>query len=135
MNTTNEQNELLESDKPCAYLEDTLSDIRYKYIQNCDAKTNYAMIERGWRRFGHIHFTPECKSCNECKTIRIDTQEFEFSNSHKRIFRKNRDLKIYVQKTTIRIEQLTLFHKYHSFMSEKKDWDSNFIPPKEYQTS
>ena len=135
MNTKNETNELLEKSKPCAYLEDTLSDIRYRYLSICNDATNYAMIERGWRRFGHIHFTPECSGCTECKTIRIRTDEFHFTSSHKRVFNKNKDLKIYIQKPTISVEHLSLFNKYHSFMSEKKDWDENIITPKEYQSS
>ncbi|MBI3873895.1 MAG: arginyltransferase, partial [Arcobacter sp.] len=135
MNTTTNISEILEEFKDCAYLPTKLSDIRYKYMQHCDDKTSYAMTERGWRRFGFVHFTPECKNCNECKTIRIDVENFQFTASQKRVLNKNKDLKIYIQKPTISVEHLTLFDKYHSFMSEKKDWNENIISPKDYQAS
>jgi leucyl-tRNA---protein transferase len=135
MNNNENISELLEEFKDCAYLPTKLSDIRYKYMPHCDDATSYAMTERGWRRFGFVHFTPECKTCDECKTIRIDVKNFKFTKSHKRILRKNSDLKIYIQKPSISIEHLELFNKYHRFMMDKKDWSENYISPKEYQAS
>ena len=70
----NNTDNILEEFKECAYIPTKLSDIRYKYMPHCDDKTSYAMVERGWRRFGFVHFTPECKTCNECKTIRINVK-------------------------------------------------------------
>ncbi len=135
MNNNENTSELFEENKPCAYIDDTLSDIRYKYMPICDDATHYKMIERGWRRFGYVHFVPECKNCFECKTIRIDVENFKFTSSHKRILNKNKDLKIYIQKPTLSIEHLNLFNKYHNYMSEKKDWPHNNISPKDYQSS
>ena len=135
MNTEQKVSEFLEENRPCAYFDDRLSDIRYKFINNCDEKTYYKMIERGWRRFGNIHFVPECKSCFDCKTIRIDVNKFKFSKSHKRVLRKNRDISICVQKPTISVEHLNLFNKYHQYMKNKKGWSENIITPSEYQAS
>lgn len=135
MNTNRRVNELFEENKSCSYIDSQLSDIRYKYMSRCDSATHYKMIERGWRRFGYVHFTPECKNCYECKTIRINVENFNFTSSHKRIINKNKDLKIYIQKPTISLEHLTLFNKYHAFMSEKKDWPINTISAQEYQSS
>ncbi|MDX9743531.1 MAG: arginyltransferase, partial [Arcobacteraceae bacterium] len=135
MNRNEKNSELFEENKPCAYREDTLSDIRYKYIPHCDDTTHYSMIERGWRRFGYVHFAPECKNCFECKTIRIDVENFKFTSSHKRILNKNKDLKIYIQKPTLSIDHLNLFNKYHQYMHEKKDWPHNNITPQDYQSS
>ena len=127
--------EFLEEDKPCSYFDDRLCDIRYKFLDNCDPKTYYKMLERGWRRFGNIHFVPECKSCDACKTIRIDVKNFKFTKSHKRLFNKNKDIQIYVQKPSLSIEQLELYNKYHKVMEFKKDWNNNEITPGEYKAS
>ncbi len=135
MNKNENISELFEESKICPYLEDKLSDIRYKYMPHCSDTINSAMIERGWRRFGYVHFVPECKDCFECKTIRIDVEKFQFTASHRRIFNKNKDLKIYIQKPTLTVEHLTLFHKYHRYMNEKKDWPENIITPQDYQSS
>jgi len=128
-------NEFVEENKPCSYYDDRLSDIRYKYIDNCEPQTYFKMLERGWRRFGNIHFVPECKNCDACKTIRIDVANFKFTKSHKRLFNKNNDIEIYVQKPTMSIEHLDLYNKYHKVMHFKKDWLNNDITPGEYKAS
>jgi arginine-tRNA-protein transferase len=127
--------EFLEENKPCSYYEDRLSDIRYKYLDNCDPQTYFKMLERGWRRFGNIHFVPECKNCTECQTIRIDVENFKFTKSHKRLFNKNDDIEIYVQKPSLSIEHLDLYNKYHRRMQNKKGWNNNQITPGEYKSS
>jgi arginine-tRNA-protein transferase len=93
------------------------------------------MLERGWRRFGNIHFVPECRNCDECKTIRIDVENFKFTKSHKRLFNKNDDIEIYVQKPSLSIEHLDLYNKYHRRMQDKKGWNNNHITPGEYKSS
>ena len=128
-------NEFLEENKPCSYFDDRLSDIRYKLIDNCDPKTYFKMLERGWRRFGNVHFVPECKECTACQTIRIDVKKFQFTKSHKRLFNKNKDIEIYVQKPSLSIEHIELYNKYHKVMQFKKDWLDNEITPSEYKSS
>jgi len=127
--------EFLEEDKTCSYFDDKLCDIRYKYMDNCSVSEQLRMLERGWRRFGNMHFIPECKTCDECKTIRIDVEKFKFSKSQKRVLNKNKDTEVYVQKPTVTYEHIDLFNKYHRYMSEKKDWNENIIDVQEYNNS
>jgi len=127
--------EFLEEDKTCSYFDDKLCDIRYKYMDNCSVLEQLRMLERGWRRFGNMHFIPECKTCDECKTIRIDVAKFKFSKSQKRVLNKNKDTEVYVQKPTVTYEHIDLFNKYHRYMSEKKDWNENIIDVQEYNNS
>lgn len=127
--------EFVEENKHCSYFDDRLCDIRYRYMEHCDANEQMTMLERGWRRFGNMHFVPECKNCNECKTIRIDVQNFHFTKSHKRVLNKNKDTKVYVQKPTVTYEHLTLFNKYHKRMEYKKHWLENEIDVQEYHNS
>jgi len=70
-----------------------------------------------------------------CKTIRIDTNKFKFSKSHRRILRKNSDIEIYIQKPSISIDHINLFNCYHEKMQEKKGWKENIIDPAEYKYS
>ena len=127
--------EFLEEDKDCSYFDDKLCDIRYKYMEHCSSDEQMAMLERGWRRFGNMHFVPECKECTMCQTIRIDVAKFKFTKSHKRIFNKNKDTQIYVQKPTVTLEHLDLFNKYHEHMQYKKEWSENIIDVEEYHNS
>lgn len=127
--------EILEEQKQCAYFDDKLSDTRYKFIKDCDIDTYDKMVQRGWRRFGHVHFVPECKDCNECKTVRIDVKDLKFTKSQKRVFSKNKDIQIYIQTPTLSIDHINLFNKYHKNMTKKKDWNENQIDPAEYKHS
>jgi len=127
--------EFKEEDKQCSYFDDKLCDIRYKYMEYCSVEEQYNMLERGWRRFGNMHFVPECKDCDLCKTVRLDVANYKFSKSEKRLFKKNNDLVIYVQQPSISLDHINLFNKYHKNMEDKKGWPSNIIDPQEYQNS
>ena len=127
--------EFLEENKTCSYFEDRLSDIRYKYMEHCDTTEQTKMLERGWRRFGNMHFVPECRDCDACKTIRIDINKFEFTKSQRRVLNKNRDTKVYIQTPTVTYEHIDLFNKYHLKMEHKKSWHENKIDVQEYHNS
>jgi arginine-tRNA-protein transferase len=127
--------EFLEDNKQCSYFDDKICDIRYKYMDHCSSEEQLLMLERGWRRFGNMHFVPECKNCTECKTIRIDVKKFQFSKSQKRVLNKNKDTEVYMQKPTVTYEHIDLFNKYHKHMVGKKDWNDNVIDVQEYNNS
>jgi len=132
----NRQNlEFLEEDKPCSYFDDKRCDIQYKYMEYCSNEEQYEMLQRGWRRFGNMHFVPVCKDCDECKTIRIDVSKFVFSKNQRRILNKNKNTMVYIQKPTVTYEHLELFNKYHKHMKEKKQWQDNNIDVDEYCNS
>ncbi len=127
--------EFVEEDKQCSYYDDKICDIRYKYMESCTAEEQFNMLQRGWRRFGNMHFVPECKDCHECQTIRIDVKKYKFSKSERRIFNKNKNTKVYMQKPTVTLEHIELFNKYHKNMQDKKNWNENNIDVDEYVKS
>jgi arginine-tRNA-protein transferase len=127
--------EFLEENKPCSYFDDQLSDIQYRYMEHCTSEEQLKMLERGWRRFGNMHFNPSCKDCNKCTTIRLDVKKFKFSKSQRRVLNKNKETLTYIQKPTVTHEHINLFNKYHKYMQEKKGWGENIIDVQEYHTS
>ncbi len=127
--------EVLEEDKICSYYDDKKSDMRYKYIQSSSALEHMNMLQRGWRRFGNMHFVPECKSCNECVTIRINVNEYKFTKSQKRVLSKNKGIEVYLQEPTLSVDHLKLFDKYHSHMNKKKSWKYENVTPDDYYRS
>lgn len=110
------------SDK-CSYLPDKSQTTHYKMIDECSTAYCEDLIERGYRRFGKMYFRPICPTCDECKSIKIDVENFNFSSSQRRVMRKASNIKSYIQRPTISKEHLELFEKYHLYMSEKKGWD------------
>ena len=127
--------EFLEEDRDCSYFDTEASDIRYRYIHKCDKDDYQNMLEHGWRRFGKMHFVPECKECTKCVSMRIDIKNYKFSRSEKIVFKKNIDTKLYIQAPTLTLDHLKLYDKYHSHMSKKKNWNYSPIEPAEYDRS
>ena len=132
MQILNQDVEFLEEDRKCSYFEDKLSDIRYRYIYSCSTLSYQNMLERGWRRFGRMHFVPECKTCDKCVSMRIDVKNYKFSKSEKRVIAKNKDTKLYIRQPSITMEHLNLYDKYHRFMNDKKDWPYSPIEVDDY---
>lgn len=127
--------EFVEQHRDCSYFEDEISDIRYRYLQTCSTTEYQNMLEHGWRRFGKMHFVPECENCTKCISMRIDVKNYQFSKSEKRVMAKNKDTKIYIQEPSLTKDHLDLYDKYHQTMNNKKGWAHTPIEPVEYNRS
>ncbi len=127
--------EFIENNRNCSYFDDAISNIRYKYINNCTKDAYQNMLEHGWRRFGKMHFAPECNDCTKCVSMRIDVKNYKFSKSEKRVFKKNLNTKLYIQAPTLTLEHIKLYDQYHETMNKKKGWDYSPIEISEYDRS
>ena len=116
--------EFVTNDK-CSYLDNQQQTTLYKVIDNCSAAYCQELIERGYRRFGKMYFRPDCATCDECKSIKIDVKNFEFSKSQKRVIKKASKIKSYIQRPSMSKTHLELFEKYHLYMKDKKGWEHN----------
>ncbi len=119
----------------CPYLDNEVQTTDYKIINACSAQTTQDYIERGYRRFGKMYFRPVCPNCNECQSIKIDVNNYNFSKSERRVIKKAKDIKIYIQEPSLSKEHLNLFDKYHLFMQSKKGWSYQKTTPEHYYAS
>ena len=119
----------------CSYLEDKDQITNYKVIHDCSTLECQEYIERGFRRFGKMYFRPICEGCNECQSIKIDVDNFSFSKSQRRVLKKAKNIKSYIQKPTLTQEHLDLFDKYHLYMRDKKEWEYTKATPQSYYSS
>lgn len=119
----------------CSYLEGQLQTTHYQIVQDCSVEHCESLIERGWRRFGHMFFRPICIGCNACESFKIDVKNFEFSKSQRRVLRKNEETKIVIQRPKVTSKHLALFEKYHLHMKDKRDWNHETTTPKHYYAS
>jgi len=108
---------------PCVYIDGPLMKMEYKYIKDCSLALSSKLIQRGWRRFGHYYSRPACGSCTACESMRVNTKEFIFSKSVRRIMKKNADTRILIRKPSISNDHLALYEKYHRYMEQKKGWE------------
>ena len=77
----------------CNYLPEKIA--KSKVLMNdFNIKETFSdFLSCGYRRSGHNVYIPNCKNCNECIPIRINISEFYLQKSHKRLLKKNKDLK------------------------------------------
>ena len=128
----NQTLDFVEENKHCAYFDDKLSDMHYRYIDKCSVEQQQVMLERGWRRFGNYFFHPICQGCNECKSLRIDANNYQYTKSQKKAIKRNKDTKIIIQKPSISKDHLDLYDKYHLFKNQKDKWRYNKITQEDY---
>lgn len=114
----------------CPYLDNEREIVNYKVLINSSMEYYAKYVQRGWRRFGMLLHRPNCRNCSECINLRIDAENYKFSKSARRIFKKAQHLEIKVKKPTYSQSHISLYNKYHYFMSQKKGW--NFSETTEY---
>ena len=116
----------------CPYIDGLQSRMEYKYIENCTASYNSALIKRGWRRFGNYFFRPLCEGCSKCESMATDVSAFKASKSQRRIMKKNNDTEVLIGRPRVTKYHIDLYNKYHKFKSEKSGWKFRAITPQNY---
>ena len=122
-------------EEQCSYLKDKKQRIHYRYIKNCDTSLHGDLTKRGWRRFGNTYLRPNCNDCNNCKSIKIDIDNFIYTKSKRRVIRKNRETKILLGSPTISQEKIALYNKFHAFKKRQLGWEDKTIGFENYFSS
>ncbi|MBL0371304.1 arginyltransferase [Rhizobium sp. KVB221] len=73
---------------------------------------NDILTQGGFRRSQNIAYRPACESCRACVSVRILVDQFQPTDSMKRVLRKNHDLVAKEYAAEPSTEQFTLFRKY-----------------------
>ncbi|MEA3418162.1 MAG: arginyltransferase [Campylobacterota bacterium] len=119
-------------DYECAYLPGRSVRMHYKYVPKASQAFATAVINRGWRRFGKYFFHPICNGCNECKSIRINVNDYHYTKSQRKAIKRNKETRIIVQKPTLTKSHLDLYNKFHAYKHEKDEWKYRAISQREY---
>jgi leucyl-tRNA---protein transferase len=119
-------------DHPCSYLPDRTARMTYRLAFRLTETRYEHLLERGWRRFGRTMFRPVCAACHECRSIRVDLQNFRASKSQRRCRNRNTDLQLTVQRPTVTPEHLALYNDYHRDMQVRRAWPFHEINQDSY---
>ncbi|MEY4504621.1 MAG: hypothetical protein RL154_917 [Pseudomonadota bacterium] len=118
----------------CGYL--TGQNAKSEYIFNVSKEITKDMatllLFHGWRRFGERFFRPICEHCTKCESIRVLADEFEFSKSMKRIFKKNLHTEIKIEQPSLTQEKIDLYNCFHASKTDQKGWETNQIDAPRY---
>ena len=126
---------LVEEPRPCSYLPAETAALEYRIVQELGSDEYEQLLARGYRRFGSQLFRPQCPECNQCVSIRVLVQSFEPSATFRRVLRKNEHIRVVRQRPSVTQAHLDLYHRYHRFMSEIREWRRDRISRAEYVES
>ncbi len=98
---------------PCSYLPGRVAtslfiDPRYPL----DGPRYAAYMRAGFRRSGDLVYRPHCRDCGECIPVRVPVARFRPSRSQRRIWQRNRDLRVTACAPVFRTEHFELYLRY-----------------------
>lgn len=119
-------------EEACVYLEDRRARIQHKVIEGCEEATYQGLLEHGWRRFGRVFYRPVCSACTACTSLRVDVAEFRPNRSMRRTARRNRDLRVILERPALSAEHLGLYRRYHRAQEHRHGWPAQQLSPIDY---
>lgn len=90
-----------------------------------DAETYSQLADMGFRRSGTHIYRPHCVSCDACISVRIPAYTFKMSKSQKRIWNKNRDIRVSSVAPCLTDEIYQLYARY----IRERHSDGDMFPP------
>lgn len=78
----------------CPYLSDRVARHEGFQIDELSGAFYRALLDRGFRRSGHLIYRPACASCRACRQLRVLVDEFTLTKSQRRALRRNADVHV-----------------------------------------
>ena len=119
-------------DHECPYIPGMTAKTDYRLIEDCSAVEYQGLLQRGWRRFGCTFFRPICTDCLECRSLRLEVEQFTPSRSMKRTWKKNQDIKVLLQPVSMSATHLELYEQYHRDMATRRSWGDKSVSAGNY---
>lgn len=119
-------------ESPCPYLPDRMARTEAYLVVDLSGEMYEALLERGFRRSGRVVYRPACRSCKECRQLRVDVARFVPTRSMARVQRRNRTLRVEVERPVPTHLKHELFCRYlndqhDSTMSRSYDTFVDFL--------
>jgi len=117
----------VEEPRSCSYLPDERAQLETLLIEDVSPLELEIMLERGWRRFGPTYFRPRCQACNACDSLRIVTDGYQPSKSHRRAMKSASALVRSIGRPRVDDERIALHALWHNQREDARGWDPNPI--------
>ncbi|HEY3245818.1 MAG TPA: arginyltransferase, partial [Phycisphaerae bacterium] len=78
----------------CPYLPGRVARSEGFHVDSLAGEWYRWLLDRGFRRSGHVIYRPVCRGCGECRQIRVPTAEFQPTRSQRRVRRRNVDVQV-----------------------------------------
>ena len=97
----------------CSYLpEEQAVTLFVDPLATIDTATYSSLSSAGFRRSGSHIYRPYCASCSACIPVRVPVNEFVDKRRHKRVMKRNQDLRIQSRSPQLRDEYFELYERY-----------------------
>lgn len=113
---------LITGPEPCTYLPDQEATMENLVVAQLSPAEYEQKMNEGWRKFGPVLFRPICRTCSECRPLRIPVAQFTPSRSQRRALAKNAALEVRYGRPTVDAERLALYNRYHQHQEAQKGW-------------
>lgn len=96
----------------CPYLPDRRWHSLALHVMEADDEDIQGLLYSGFRRLGHLFYTPMCEGCQACISLRIPAQSFVPNKNQRQILRRNQDLRMTVTPSKFCPERFQLYQRY-----------------------
>lgn len=97
----------------CDYLpEETAQTAFLPHLDEMTPALYEQLLQQGFRRSGDMVYRPHCPHCRACVPTRVPVQRFRPSRSQRRIWNKNRDVRIFESEARFEQKHFSLYLKY-----------------------
>ena len=99
--------------EPCPYLQERQSvSVLVDPEHRVDGDLFALLSGSGFRRSGEMLYTPKCPACNACVSVRIPVLKFQKSRNQKRVWKKNQDLDVKIEKVHFDPAHFAMYLRY-----------------------
>ncbi len=102
----------MKEDRTCPYLPGRNSLYEEYYVDHLEPHVYGKLLSMGFRRSGRIVYRPVCRSCSECRQIRIPVDLFNPGRSMMRVMRRGEDVQMSISRPQYSDEKYELFKRY-----------------------
>jgi arginine-tRNA-protein transferase len=99
-------------EQPCPYLPGRQARSEVYWVDRLAPGTYERLLARGFRRSGRIVYRPRCRTCHECRQMRVLVGQFQPTRSMRRVLRRNGDLRAEVGLLELNAEKHDLYCRY-----------------------
>jgi len=98
---------------PCPYLPGRMERKIFTQLDPLNGPhLNDYLTHAGFRRSQNVIYRPACETCRECRSLRVDVEQFVPTKSFRRTIKRNSDLHIETKYAVATNEQFDLLQRY-----------------------
>ena len=98
----------------CPYLPERRWHSLALHVLEANDEDIQGLLFSGFRRLGHLYYTPMCEGCQACISLRIPAASFVPSKNQRKILRRNQDVTLEVEPSFFSDEKFELYQRYQS---------------------